>query len=67
MTDTKPCPCGHKMIRRYTSMVLLTHPAQQPWYWWCGGCGHSEGGGVERVKTEDELAMAEWQEAQADG
>jgi ribosomal protein L37AE/L43A len=57
MTDTKPCPCGHKMIRRYAGYVS---------YWWCGGCGHTEDGGVEHGKTEDELAMAEWQEAQGD-
>ena len=67
MNDTKPCPCGHKMIRRYTSIILPTYPPQRPWYWWCGGCGNTEDGGVEHGKTEDELAMAEWQEAQGDG
>lgn len=58
---SKACPeCGKLMIRRWTGTELLTYPPGYPWYWWCG-CGHEEEGGVERAKTEEEIARKEWE------
>ena len=54
------CPkCNSQMIKRYENRVLTTYPPQYPWYWWCG-CGHEEGGGIERCTTEEEAAMMSW-------
>lgn len=60
---TKLCQCGKLMIRRYSDRVLTTYPAQHPWYWWCGGCGRKEEGGIERGRTEEDMALADWRQA----
>ena len=47
--EEKLCPnCGLKMLQVDTGTCLPTNPPQYPWYWWCGGCNHSEEGGVKR-------------------
>jgi len=59
---TKECPkCGRRMIKRYEDSILLTHPPQAPWYWWCG-CGYREEGGVDRAVTNDEWYKMIWRE-----
>lgn len=60
--ETKICPiCGKKMIKRYHNHDYPTSPVQYPWYWWCG-CGNTEQGGVDRGKTDKEIAREEWKE-----
>ena len=59
--ETKPCKCGKKMIKRYGGM-LLTYPTQLCYDWWCG-CGHTETGGTETQKTEEEILKEKWEEA----
>ena len=64
MDNTKPCPaCGKKMIRRNANYVLCTYPPIQPWDWWCA-CGHTEKGGEERGKTNEEILREQWEIAQ---
>jgi len=59
--ENKICQkCNSKMIKRSTGVVLTSYPPQYPWYWWCG-CGHTERGGVERGKTNEEIAHEEWE------
>ena len=64
--ELKKCPkCGKNMIKRDTGMVLTSYPAQHTWYWWCGGCKHTETGGVRRDLTEEEFSQKLWEEANA--
>lgn len=65
-TDTKPCKCGKKMIKRFSGMVLMSNPPQYPWDWWCGGCGTHERGGVDvpATETEEQRAQKAWEAAQ---
>jgi len=63
LAETKPCTCGKKMIKRYTNYAWATYPAQYPWDWWCGGCGHTEHGGVAVGKTVEQLQQEAWEQA----
>lgn len=45
-TETKPCKCGKKMVKRYDSMVLMSMPPQYRYDWYCG-CGNVEHGGKD--------------------
>ena len=61
----KRCPkCGKSMIKRHRNSVYLTDPPQRPWYWWCGGCGHEEEGGVDSSMSQEELWHRIWEAAQ---
>lgn len=54
------CPeCNCIMLKRYENITLTSLPPQRPWYWWCG-CGHTEKGGIEKGKREDEIYMSAW-------
>lgn len=53
--------CGKKMIKRYANYVLTSYPPQYPWSWWCA-CGHTEPGGIERGKTDEEILEERWNE-----
>jgi len=61
METRKDCPkCGKKMVVKYSSVVLMTYPAQYPWDWWCG-CGYTEKGGIEGDSTYESIAREEWE------
>jgi hypothetical protein len=65
--ETKTCPkCGKKMIKRYTNEVLTSYPPQYPWNWWCGGCGHTERGGIERGRSMEDGYQQAWEAANKD-
>ena len=48
------------MVVKYSSVVLMTYPAQYPWDWWCG-CGYTEKGGIEGDSTYESIAREEWE------
>lgn len=63
--EPMPCDkCGKNMIRRYTGQMMTSYPPQEPWVWWCA-CGMQKPGGVIVEKSQDELAKAAWNAAQA--
>lgn len=64
-TDTRPCKCGKKMIKRYTGMVLMSNPPRYSFDWWCG-CGNTEVGGSDapQMESEDERYRKIWESVQ---
>ena len=61
--ETKECPkCGKKMIKHFLNIVYPTYPPQYPWKWKCG-CGYTEEGGIVRGKTDEEIFIERWKEA----
>lgn len=60
------CECGKLMIKRYENRVLMSNPPQYPWQWWCG-CGKTKEGGIERGKTDGELALEKWKQVNKEG
>ena len=61
--QTKPCECGKNMILRGTGRVLTTYPPQYPMDWFCAGCGARTVGPVIRGKTDEEVAIEDWERA----
>ncbi len=42
--ETKPCPCGRRMIPVPTGVVLCSHPARHLTRWTCYACLREEPG-----------------------
>lgn len=68
-SETKVCPtCGSRMVERRRPWLLLTFPAQEEFYWWCG-CGHEELGRRRTLlgtgEDEDSAARAQWERLNA--
>ena len=61
--QTKQCTCGKLMILRFSGMTLAVYPAIHLTQWFCGGCGKTEIGPQIRDKTNEQIAMEEWEKA----
>jgi len=60
---TKCEVCGKWAIKQSTGLVLMSYPPQFPMEWKCA-CGWAMGAGVVRGKTNEELFLDEWNNAQ---
>ena len=61
--DTRPCPCGKKMILEFTGVCLTSLPIQYPTKWKCWGCLREDPGPTIVKRTADQLSMERWREA----
>lgn len=62
-TETTPCVCGKRMIRRYSDGALAIYRPQHPWEWWCGGCGRIDQRGDSVTYTKEQSELRLWQRA----
>lgn len=66
-TETKPCLCGKKMIKRGNGIVFCSMPPKYGMQWRCGGsgCGRTEDAGMQKsTYNYDEYMKKQWEAAQ---
>jgi ssDNA-binding Zn-finger/Zn-ribbon topoisomerase 1 len=64
----RECPtCGRRQIVMInTEAGAKLRPPVASWFWWCGGCGRDDHGGVWHPRTKEEFHYSRWQAAQED-